>query len=93
MSTISAITSNIWINPPPILKPNPRSQSTNRTIIIVQSIMVVGLLGEDINKTAEDAPCQLQYRYFDPGHGGNAVWGGNLLRHAGFFVTEQFGDY
>jgi hypothetical protein len=38
---MSAITSNIWINPPPILKLNPRSQRMRRMIIIVQSMVVI----------------------------------------------------
>jgi hypothetical protein len=38
MSTISATTRSIWIKLPPILKPKPSNQSTNKTIMIVQSM-------------------------------------------------------
>ncbi len=32
------MTSSIWTNPPPILKPNPKSQRTSKITMIVQSM-------------------------------------------------------
>ena len=41
ISTMSAITSKTWISRPPTLKPNPKSQSINKMMIMVQSMVYV----------------------------------------------------
>jgi hypothetical protein len=68
MSTMSAITRRIWINLPPILNPNPRSQSASNIMMIVQSMGI--LFGENGNDAVKNMPrelheCDFEREYHD----------------------------
>jgi hypothetical protein len=72
------MTSSRWIKLPPILKLNPRSQRISKTIITVQSIV---LLGQNIYDATKDAPYELQDGDFCLGH--------NIKAVANLFLLQQ----
>jgi hypothetical protein len=48
----------MWIRRPPTLNPNPKSQRTNKIMIIVQSMEM--LFGKSVHDSVEDVPHELQ---------------------------------